>query len=227
MKALKAYYFVELAVHTDRLARSLEEERRFNREILATEHPINLWLEERRMKAPFCKLVVDLLDERCGLTLGHVGVGHTSIGVVLESTQYPDLCENAGNPRWVVDKILSALRRIDEKAGWRSPEFEAVLEEFAKKPWPIVHSFNKLQRTDRRSGLTCTPWMSFRPGFTQIGVRISGPGKLDRDVEMFSKNGPIYEFALGKSQIQSGHFLLLDKDGNTLATVPLDPSSLH
>jgi len=231
MSIHKEHVFRDFRVIADSKSPRPEDRRKMNVALFATYYPLTLWLGVRRMKTPFMAFQV-LLSDACVPNPLPPFIGHCEGGtcVVQEPVDYVVLREQAGNPRWVVDIVKISLGRVAEKRGWRSPEFEAVLEEFAGTRWPAIHFFEKLRANERRSGLSCVPWMSFQPALTKIGIRISQPGKPNRDVEVLSKNDPLWyedDFPMRKSKIQSGHFLLLDKDGNPLASVPLDPSSLH
>lgn len=73
--------------------------------------------------------------------------------------------------------------------------------------------------------MRCVPWLSTRPGETQIGVRLG-----DRDVTVLSEADPVYledAFPVAKSAIRGREFVLLDKNGRSLWSGPLDKAALH
>ena len=93
------------------------------------------------------------------------------------------------------------------------------------KAAPLVHIFTGLEQIENVSGVSCVLWLSARPGETQLGVRLG-----ERDVVILSKPGPVYledTFPVAKSAIVGRDYLLLDKTGKTLASVPIDKSGLH
>ena len=62
-----------------------------------------------------------------------------------------------------------------------------------------------------------------RAYLTQVGVRVG-----QRDVTVLSEPGPLYledTFPVARSAIRGQDFVLLDKNGNSLANVPLDKSA--
>jgi len=212
----------------------MDQDRAVHVALFATYEPIRLWVKAQGIRAPFCKLALSLRPVDTWSKREGDSFIVERIAEVIETVHKSEVAEKASDLRWVVHRVLNALTNVDKALGWRSPELEAMLADLAEKPWPVYHYFEKLQKKDPRYGIKFLPWISFQPDLTKIGVRISQPGNPDRDVEILSKNGPIWleddDFPLAKSKIQSGHFLLLDKDGSTLATVPidpLDPSALH
>jgi hypothetical protein len=80
------------------------------------------------------------------------------------------------------------------------------------------------------SGAKCIPWLSTRPGETVVGIRIVSKKGAERDVPVTSKSGPLYledSFPMTKSVIRQSDFVLLDKKGKVLASVPIDRAALH
>jgi hypothetical protein len=208
---------------------TFDEERTVNLALSATSEPIRLWLKTQVIKAPFVKLVIRFEDEM-GFDRSKPSVINV-LGVcrVFEPVSSSLIRESAGDHRWVIAAIRPALRRLEKELAWRSEELEAFLDELAEKPLPLMHFFEKLARTDRRSRITCTPWQAFQPDLTEFGVRVALPGKPVRDVLVFSKRDVLLDadFPLAKSKLQDGTFLLLDKEGNTLASVPIDERGMH
>ncbi len=73
--------------------------------------------------------------------------------------------------------------------------------------------------------MKCVPWMSVRPGETQIGVRVG-----ERDVTVLSTPGPLFledSFPVAKSAIRGREYVLLDKAGKVLASLAIDNAALH
>jgi hypothetical protein len=84
---------------------------------------------------------------------------------------------------------------------------------------PLVHVFAGLSRIEKESRVECALWLSVRPGETQIGARL---GK--REVVILSKPGPLFledEFPVKKSAIKDHQYILFDKSGTVLASVPI------
>jgi hypothetical protein len=201
------------------------EQRPINEALFSTFEPVRLWLRERVILAPFGKIAISLADEASSARW-HGNVS-SAIGIcqVTEAVDLPTMRKKAGDHRWVLAIVAHALACVAESAGWRSPELEGFVEATSDAPLPLVHHFDGLAQVDTASGFKCVPWLSTRPGETRIGVRLGG-----RDVTLRSEPGPLYledTFPVAKSAIRGRDFLLLDKSGQTLATVPIDISVLH
>lgn len=230
MTTHKERRFTVFGIGSARLGETTAETRELGLALFATGEPIHLWLKRQKLKAPFTRLFVNFEDEKSYKHAhGKVLIGEGEC-TVIEAVSVPLLLSHASDRVWVISKISHALQCVVAQVGWRSTEFEAMLAELAEKPWPIVHYFNQLETRDSRSGVRVLPWISFRPGLTQIGVRISRIDDPPCDVEIVSKHWALHWedfFPLAKCKIDSGHVLLLDKDGKTLATVPLTKDALH
>jgi hypothetical protein len=201
------------------------EQRTINEALFATYEPVRLWLKEHETRAPFRKLVVSLADET--LAARWHGTLSTAGGIceVTEAVDARVLVQRAGDHGWVLRVVEHALGCVALSAGWRSGDLEGFVKDASERPLPLVHLFEGLTQVDKESGVKCVPWLSARPGETQIGVMVG-----DRMVKVFSKPGPIYledAFPVTKSAIRGREFLLLDRAGKTLATVVLDSSSRH
>jgi hypothetical protein len=150
-----------------------------------------------------------------------------AIGVcqVIESVDIAVLQQNAGDLRWVIARVEHALSCIASALGWRSEELEGFLAATSEKTWPLIHFFDRLTRIDKISGTKCVPWFSARPGQNEVGVRFVAKDNAERDVTLLSTPDILfveYFFALAKTAIRGREFLLLDKTGKVLASVPLD-----
>jgi hypothetical protein len=66
-----------------------------------------------------------------------------------------------------------------------SSEFAAYVDDLAERPLPLTHFFSNLVLSDRRTGITFSPWISTSPGSTKIGVRLSN-GR-EREVVLTAK----------------------------------------
>ena len=179
---------------------------------------MRLWLKERKLTAPFKKILISLDDERTAKPWhGHV---MNAIGVceITEAVDVSTLPKYMEDHRWLLDVVIHALGCVGKTTGWRSEEFETFLADLRQRPWPLVHFFQRLALVDQRTGATCVPWLSTRPGETTVGVRIG-----TRDVAVLS--GPIWleeDFPLAKSFIKGREYVLRDRAGRTLASVPID-----
>lgn len=185
---------------------------------------LTLWLRAHEERAPFRKFVVSLTDQRsAGARAGHVGM-MLSVCVATEVVDLSTLEARTEDNRWVCGMVLVALGRASDRLGWRSEPFERFVAEVAERKWPLVHFFEKLERVDRASKQRFVPFFSTRPGQNRYGVRISAEGGGSRDVVVVSKSDPIWDedFPIAKSALREGAFLLLAKDGTTLAKVALD-----
>jgi hypothetical protein len=208
---------------------NMDEERAINVELFSTYEPVRLWLKDHVIKAPFRKVVVSF-ENQAWSTPWH---GHmtNAFGIceVTESVDIAVLRQNAGDHRWVIRGVEHALSCIENALGWRSEELEGFLAAMSEKPLPLIHFFDLLTRIDKISGMKCVPWLSTRPGKTEMGVRLVAKDNTERDVVLRSTADLLlleYTFPLAKSAIRGTEFMLLDKTGKVLASVPLDKSGL-
>lgn len=186
--------------------------------LFATYEPVRLWLRERKPTAPFKKILVCLDDERTAKPFhGHV---MNALGVcrIFEAVNASTLAKHVEDHRWLLGVVVDALGHVAKATGWRSPEFESFIADLRERSWPLVHVFERFAQVDRRTGATCVPWLSTRPGETKVGVRIG-----TRDVAVLS--GPIWledDFPLAKVVIKGRDYVVRDRGGKTLASVSID-----
>jgi len=197
-----------------------DEQRQINEALFTSYEPVRLWLKEREIRAPFRKIVVSLAD-RVSSAQWHGNVSN-AIGIceVTEAIDTATLAQKVVDHRWVLGVISHALGCVARGTGWHSIELEGCINRLSETTLPLVHFFEGLAQIDEVSGVKCLPWFSTRPGETRLGVRIDG-----RDVMAVSVTGPLYledSFPVAKSVIRGRDFVLLDKRGKTLASVPID-----
>src|SRR5262249_9876165 len=131
---------------------------------------------------------------------------------ICEATEAVDvamLVEKARNHRWVFNIIEHALGCVARSTGWRSEELESFIRAASERTLPLVHFFERFAQVDRVSGVKCVPWLSTRPGETQIGVRFLSTDNAARDVTILSNPEPIYledDFPMVKSRIRRPDF---------------------
>ena len=195
-----------------------------NEALFVVQEPLRLWILERRLTAPFKKLVVSLRDETVAARWhGHVGVA-SGVCMVTETVAVEALRERVRDHRWVLGVVTHALDSIEQHGGWTSDELRARVQHLHEKELPLVHGFADLTRSDGATGLTCEPWLETSPGCTQVGLRFVARGSLVREVVVLSKSGPLLleiDFPFTKTLIRGSSFVFLDKNGKALATVPL------
>lgn len=188
--------------------------------MFATSEPVRLWLKDRRFPAPFQKILVSLSDERTARPWhGHV---MNALGVceITEAVDVSTLAKDLHDHRWLLGVVVHALECVAKATGWRALEFEAFIANLRERSWPLMHYFDHLARVDKRTGATCVPWFSTRPGEATVGVRIGS-----RDVAIMS--GPIMledDFPIAKTIIKGREYVLRDRAGRTLASVSIDTS---
>lgn len=202
-----------------------DEQKTLNEALFSTFEPVRLWLRERATKAPFRKLAITLADEMSSARW-HGNVAN-AIGIcqVTEAVDLSRLRQSAGDHRWVLGIVVHALECVARSTGWRSDEIEAFIKATSLKQLPLFHFFESLALIDSVAGVKCVPWLSTRPGETQIGARIGV-----RDAIVASKAEPIYledSFPMAKSVIRGRDFLILDKSGRELAAVAIDSGLQH
>jgi hypothetical protein len=203
----------------------LDEEGAVNLALFAIYEPVRLWLKERVIKAPFRKVAVCFRDEAWSAPWHGQVMNAFGVCQVNESVDIAVLRQNAEDPRWVIAGVEHALSCIASALGWRSEELEGFLAATSEKTWPLIHFFDRLTRIDKISGTKCVPWLSARPGQTEMGVRLVAKDNAERDVTLLSTPYLLVveiSFALAKTAIRGREFLLLDKTGKVLASVPLD-----
>lgn len=201
------------------------EQRPVNEALFTTYESVRLWLKEHETKAPFRKVVVTFADETSSARWHGKVSNALGICEVTEAVDMAMLVQKAGDHRWVLGIVEHALGCVERSTGWRSDELWGFIREVSERTLPLVHFFEGLAQVDNASGVKCVPWLSARPGETQIGVRI---GK--RDVTVLSQPGPLYledSFPVAKSAIRGHEYVLLDKAGKSLASVAIDSSTLH
>ena len=205
-----------------------EQEQAFNKILFSIYEPVRLWLKERTVKAPFGKIVVSLSDD----TIFAPWHGHVTnvfgICEVTEAVDVPTLRKNIGDHAWVFGHVLHALECVARHTEWRSSELEDFITMLSQQALPFVHFFERLTRVARIPGVKCTPWFSTRPGENKIGVRLVSKDGAERDVTVLSQPDSLWledSFPLAKSAIRGQAFVLLDKAGKVLASVPLDKAS--
>ena len=204
------------------------EQRAFNEILFSIYEPVRLWLKERTVKAPFCKIVVSLSDATISAPWhGHVA---NAIGIcqVTEAVDVLTLRQNIGDHAWVFGRVFHALECVAQHTDWRSSELEDFITTLSQQALPFVHLFERLTRVDRITGVKCTPWFSTRPGENKIGVRLGSKDGAERDVTVLSQPESLWledSFPLAKSAVRGQAFVLLDKAGKVLASVPLDKAS--
>ena len=221
----RALRVVDFQVSARRAGLVGDEHRIVNEALFSTYEPVRLWLKEREVRGPFRALVVSLADEAAARRWHGLVSNAAGICEVTEAIAVPVMKDNASDHRWVMGLVKHALGGVALMLGWRSEELEDFVESLSASPLPLVHVFDGLARVDDSTGLRCVPWLSVKPGETQVGVRIG-----DRDVPLVSKPGPLYledGFPIAKAAILGRDYALLDKGGRVLASVAIGAPVLH
>ncbi len=199
------------------------DQRAINEVLFATYEPVRLWLKENPIDAPFRKLAVSLADEASSSRWhGNVAVA-AQICEVTEAVDLTALRRSAGDHRWVLGVIGHSLACVRRSTGWQSEDLAAVVATLSARISPLVHVFADLSQIDEVHGTQCVLWLSAKPGETQIGARLG-----ERDVVLLSKPGPLYledSFPVARSAIKGHEYLLFDKAGKVLASVPIDKNA--
>lgn len=200
---------------------SREQQAEVNKIAFASAEPLRLWAKEHAVRAPFSKLVVELGDPETARGMNGANpvlhsICHVILGVELVAVQ-----ERISDLRWTMGMIQAALDRVvgDAAINWASPSLGERVSELASQSWPVRHYFERRKRVVRRGGAVCVPWFETRPLLTRIGVRID-----NHDVELMVEDRPIYledTFPMARTRIDGQDFVILAKDGRTLARVPL------
>jgi hypothetical protein len=200
----------------------LDVQRRINEALFTVFEPIRLWLKEHVVAAPFRKVIVSLVDA-ASFAQWHGRVSNV-MGVceVMEAVDVAALRKYTDDHRWVLRIVEHALGCVAENTGWQSKDLGRFAKALSKRKLPLVHIFESLEQLDSNSGVKCVPWLSTRPGETQVGVRIGR-----RNTVIKSHPGPLYledTFPLSNSAIREGEYVLLDKTGKRLASVAINVS---
>jgi hypothetical protein len=221
---------VDFDIHASLSGLSLDEQRSINDALFATYEPIRLWIKEQSIKAPFRKLLVTFADESLAARWHGTVATAAEVCEVTEALSLSLLRQKAEDHRWVIDAVQHALGCIAQESGWRCEELEFLLQGLSGKSWPLRHFFANLAKVDHRSGAKFEPWLAVQPGLTQIGVLVSAPGEETHEAILASKPGLMYledEFPMARSKLDESQFLLLDKKGIVLSSVPHARSGLH
>ena len=191
-----------------------------NEALFVVYEPLRLWLREARLRAPFAKLLITIVDARTMAT--HHGQVSVAGGVceVLHALPLGEAVEHVRDHRWALRLVSDSLERVERQRGWHSAQLAAHVNGLAECALPLTHFFSNLVRTDRRSGVTFSPWISTTPGSTKIGVRLANGH--ERDVLLVAKPGPLFiedEFPMKRAVFRRHRFVLVGSDGTELAGV--------
>ena len=222
--------FVDFQVYARACGLAEGEQKRVNELLFSTYEQVRLWLKEHLIRAPFKKVVVSLADQVSSARWhGHVS-NAIKICQVTEAVDLSTLRKNVNSHQWVLRIVSHALGCVAVSTGWRSEQLEDFIAAECDGSWPLMHFFDRLTQFDSVSGVKCVPWLSTRPGETQVGVRLVTKDNVEQDVTLLSRPEPVYledSFAIAKSAIKGDDFVLLDKAGKVLASVPFDRRALH
>jgi hypothetical protein len=204
-----------------------EETRSINWRLFPVGETISLWLSDRppaeRIKGPFRKIYVELRDDLASPAASY------SLGVCMAAmpASLAEVRRHSGDRAWVVHQVQAALNAIADQAHWRVSELDAFINNLAKQEMPLSHVFARLQKMHRPSRTACVPWISFRPSESTVGVRLTSPHG-QREVVVHREQGPLWVNSilndwgpLAKTAVKGTDFMLMDKNGNVLATVPI------
>jgi hypothetical protein len=204
---------------------SLDQQKAVNEGVFPVYEALRLWLKERRIAAPFKKVLVSLADRRTS-EKWHGNV-MTALGVceVTEAVQVEDLLQNRGQHGWTCSRILDALAHISSGAGWQNEELTSLVQDLSRRKPPCSHHFSGLSKREK-NGLLCEVVLEADVDTTQVKVQFSAGGQPIGEVVVASRPGPLFmedDFPVTAARIEHGHFLLVAKDKTILARVPLPP----
>jgi hypothetical protein len=215
---------IDFQIHAGSHGHTFDACKSVNEALFSTYEPVRLWLKEQSIQAPFRKLVVEFDDE--SLSAGWHGHIANAIGVCLvtEAIDVSELRRCAKYHSWVLKFVHHALESVSVSLSWRSEELNAFILALSAQPKPLTHYFERWTRTDKASGVKCVPWFSTQPGLSKVGVRLVSPSGAERNVIVAENALPLYmgdDFPIAKCSVRNSSFVLMDKAGLVLASVPI------
>lgn len=96
---------------------SMDSNKTVNLALFTSYEPVRLWFKERKIKAPFVKLVVNMTNEASrarleGLVTVAIGICEAHIAV-----DFSTLLQRAADHHWVLGRVLHALGYVDQTIG--------------------------------------------------------------------------------------------------------------
>lgn len=130
---------------------------------LVTGETVRQWLRTRRPKieAPFVKLLIEI-EASDGPAGDREGMVTECLAICTAYVTEP-FAGLLGDERKahdvLVEAVLRALGHVKREMQWESPELVAFVESLRGKYPPLEHRFDRLTKTDRRTGRRCEAWL--------------------------------------------------------------------
>src|SRR5690349_1404690 len=122
----------------------LDTERAVNIALFTSFELVRLWLKERKISAPFDKIVIEFRDisvnpDWHGDVTNVDGLCHVMYAVDLSELQ-----GRAEHHRRVLGVTEHALQFLSKALGWQCDDLERFVSELRERPLPLVHYFEGL-----------------------------------------------------------------------------------
>lgn len=204
----------------------MDRERSVNLALFPVYEAIRLWVRAHKLKAPFEKVSLRLIDEKNAAMKPYflkvrkaIGICQLEVPVDLEKVATP-----LPNYQLYISCAEQALEAIREQEGWQDEALSAfVRSELPKQKPPCNHLFGDLVKTDRR-GTRWEVWLRAEYEHSAIVVVERNDDRVVEHV-VAEEQGPLYledRFPLAKTTIANGQFSITDKRGGVLASVALE-----
>jgi len=188
--------------------------------------PIRLWLRDHHVRAPFRKILIELMDDprvqSCAPTVG-VAIGICHVVRVLPPGH---IAASTTDHRWTLDLVRSCLQDIKESLGWHDDGLDAAVLALRGQPLPLSHTLARLTRTDRSSGIRCEIVFVTTFGESRAIARLTRPEGAISEVVVGTSVGAVdtEDYLPAKTIIRDGFFVLLDASKKELARVAIAPN---
>lgn len=215
---------VDFQVYFAAAGLSAPEQMFCNRAAFPVYEAARLWLRERRVEAPFRKLLVTVKADPYDVQWH--GAVQTANGVCEVTLCVPQAEVSARcNPSWVAVAALEGLERVRVETGWTNGELSALLARVGSARPPCNHRFEKL--TKRFRGTTCDLVLEADgESATLKAVFVTGLGKRVES-HVAHSSGPMFiedVFPVATSAAVQGRFNLYGKGKEILASLAIPVS---
>jgi hypothetical protein len=183
---------------------------------------LRLWLKDRKVEAPFRKIVIDIRD--ASKHADWHGRAFSALGVcrVNEAVDPVVLRAHAQDTEWLASLVLDGLDHIEAETGWANEELRMCAALTARSHPPCAHRFEQTRK--RYKGTVCDTWFEADVGYSVVKARFTLPSGETRDVVLAEEAGPISlqrEYYVKSAVVLDGHYVIREPDKWELARVPI------
>ncbi len=191
-----------------------------NHSLFPVYEAVRLWLKDRKLEAPFKKIVVTLKDQQHSKQWHGKTTVALGICEVTEGVDFGELLARHRDVTWTVSLTCQGLDHIAAATGWKDDSLRSWAASIATTRPPCAHRFSKLHRSHR--GTACDCWFEADVDHSAVRVRCTLPGGKVQEATVGEKAGPLFledDFPVAKSRFDAGAYVLLDRHDRELARV--------